>query len=233
MQESNHNPYDDQQGYDAPTLPYMPNESTQPQEVKPADAGSAPTLFPDSAPTIAPGAYDPYAFPNVPGYPPAYPTTDMPSYGIGENSTGENIPISPKRGRRALWITLGSVVAVVAIAVASFFGVSYINRPTPTKTLDTFCKALQDQNYQAAYDQFSKSFQQSLAQNSIAEADFANILSQDKVDTCTHGAALESGTSTTTTLKLVHHSQGVNNDRVTLIKDSTNNWKINDLQGAG
>lgn len=138
------------------------------------------------------------------------------------------VPAGPEPGRshRRGWIIAGSVALLVIIlaSVASFFIINYINRPTPNKTLDIFCSALQHEDYRTAYSQFSPGMQ-----STIAEADFAALLSQDKVTLCTHGNTDDSKNSVTTNLKLVHASKGINSDVVTLTKDKDNNWKISDI----
>ena len=113
---------------------------------------------------------------------------------------------------------------LLLVSVTCLFVIRYVNRPTPNKTLDVFCNALQREDYRSAYDQFSKKLQRTLS-----ETTFASILSQDKVIACTHGPTNDSGRSTTTSLKLVHASKGINNDDVTLSRDSNNDWKIDDI----
>ncbi len=132
----------------------------------------------------------------------------------------------PKKSHRRRWIVAGMVALLVVVlaSVASFFLVNYINRPTPNKTLDAFCNALQHEDYRTAYSQFSPGMQ-----STIPEADFAALLSQDKVTLCTHGNTDDSKNSVTTSLKLVHASKGINADVVTLTKDKDNNWKISDI----
>ena len=129
-----------------------------------------------------------------------------------------------RRGRRGLWIITSVIAALVLISITGFFVIRYTNRPTPGKTLDVFCNALQGEDYRSAYDQFSKKLQRT-----VSETTFATILSQDKVIACTHGPTSDSGSSTTTGLKLVHASKGINNDVVTLSRDSNNDWKIDDI----
>ncbi len=133
-------------------------------------------------------------------------------------------PPVPKRRRRGRWIVVGMLVALVIVSISTFFVVRYITRSTPNKTLDTFCAALQQGNYQSAYDQFSTRFQ-----HTVSEASFAAILSKDKVNACTHGTTDDTGASVTNTMKLVHVSKGVNNDIVMLTKDSNDAWKIDDI----
>jgi limonene-1,2-epoxide hydrolase len=130
----------------------------------------------------------------------------------------------PKRSRQGRWITLSILTLLLIAAVASFFVIRYVSRSTPDKTLDAFCNALQQADYRSAYDQFSAKLQ-----HTVSEAAFAAALSQDKVTACAHGTTGDSTNSVTNDLKLVHASKGINNDVVTLTKDSSSDWKIDDI----
>lgn len=112
---------------------------------------------------------------------------------------------------------------VLAIAISSFFLIGYLTRSTPDKTLDAFCNAVLQGDYQTAYDQFSTQLQ-----HRISEPAFAALF-QDKVTACTHGSTGDSGKSVTNYLTLVHASKGKNSDIVILTKDSNSNWKIDDI----
>src|SRR5260221_5967403 len=129
-----------------------------------------------------------------------------------------------KRSRQGRWITISILAVLLIAAVASFFVIRYVNRSTPDKTLDAFCNALQQADYRSAYDQFSAKLQ-----HTVSEAAFAAALSQDKVTACTHGTTGDSANSVTNDLKLVHASKGINDDIVTLTKDSNSDWKIDDI----
>jgi hypothetical protein len=216
MHNPNDNPYDPQ-GYDSPSLPYVPYGSGEPQgsELPRPDAYDD-TIYEYSSPSYyTPPASD---VPVVPGQ--MLPQQDEDAGKPGEEARGKK--------RRAFWLIPLIVVVCLLVVGAALYGVlTYVNRSTPMKTLDAFCTDLQNGQYQQAYDQFSSNLQ-----TQFTEADFAQLLEQDKVDRCTHGTASDSGDSATTSLKLVHHSQGVNNDLVTLRKDSQNNWKIDNLQQA-
>lgn len=130
----------------------------------------------------------------------------------------------PARQRRKRWLIVGILVALLLLSIPTFFIVRYITRSTPDNTLDAFCNALQQENYPSAYARFSPRLQ-----HTMPEATFASIFSQDKVNACTHGTTGDAGTSVTNTIKLVHASKGVNNDIVTLTKDSNDSWKIDDI----
>ncbi len=128
-----------------------------------------------------------------------------------------------KKSRRGLWITI-SLIALFLIAISSFFTIRYINRSTPNKTLATFCKALQQQDYQLAYNQFSQKLQKTFSKST-----FANDFALDSVTACTYKPANDNGKNVTTSMKIVHGSAGTNNDAITLIANSDQGWKIDDF----
>ncbi len=177
--------------------------------------------------------YVPYAssqqLPGVPSYtgsgeanafPPVPPVRSSPPQ-ASIVSGGSSVQ---KRSRQGRWITISILAVLLIAAVASFFVIRYVSRSTPDKTLDAFCNALQQADYRSAFDQFSAKLQ-----HTVSEAAFAAALSQDKVTACTHGTTGDSAESVTNDLKLVHASKGINNDVVTLTKDSNSDWKIDDI----
>jgi flagellar basal body-associated protein FliL len=177
--------------------------------------------------------YVPYAsspqLPGVPSYigsgeanalPPVPPALSSPPQ-ASIVSGGSSVQ---KRSRQGRWITISILAVLLIAAVASFFVIRYVSRSTPDKTLDAFCNALQQADYRSAYDQFSAKLQ-----HTVSEAAFAAAFSQDKVTACTHGTTGNSANSVTNDLKLVHASKGINNDIVTLTKDSNSDWKIDDI----
>lgn len=211
-------PYDDMiQGYDAP-VPYVPpassEQATQPPAVEAASSYATERPYDEVE--------------SVPYHATGMPQEANNPFGAS-SATPEQVagPTPPTKRRRFLWFTLGSIAAVLVIALASFALVTYLNRSTPMKTLDAFCNALQHADYQTAYNQLSVQLQGQIQEQALAAA-----LSQDKIISCVHGNASEGGSSSTTSLKLVHNSHGVNNDKVTLVKDKNSNWKIDNLQQA-
>src|SRR5579859_8203449 len=65
-----------------------------------------------------------------PGPPvPPIPSPSMPMLDWGRVPTR-------RKGRRGLWITISVVAALLIVAIASFFVIRYVDRPTPGKTLD-------------------------------------------------------------------------------------------------
>lgn len=199
------------QGYDIPPLPYIPyaqyDESTTVSSVKTASSPSAVSAF---VPVV----------------------TDTMSSGLSTPALEQapDSPHSPKRRRRRLWLSLGiaALLLIIVGGASAFALVSYLNRSTPEKTLKTFCTALQQESYQLAYNQLTANLQ-----SQITEADFASGLAADKIIQCTYGATSEASTTTRTSLKLVHFQQHfVNNDIVTLTKQSDSIWRISDLTVA-
>ncbi len=140
-------------------------------------------------------------------------------------SYGEaNMPKGSAKSRRRWWILTGILVVLILASVSTLLLIRYVNRSTPDKTLDAFCHALLQADYRTAYAQFSAKLQQT-----ISEEAFAAPLSQDRVTACTHGATGNLGNSVVSQLRLVHASQGSNIDVVTLVKDSNDDWKIDDI----
>jgi hypothetical protein len=233
MQDPNDHPYEDQ-GYDAPTLPYAPygDDTLASPPTQPTGAsGSAETPEPGNplASQATPESDDPSAFQATSEQestlilPPREDMPGIPGLPGGSGDTG----IPPKKSRKGLWIslTIVGVLLVILIPVATFQILAYVNRSTPVKTLDTFCDALLHENYGTAYNQLSSNIQ-----TQLSETDFAGSLSLDKVVVCKHGTANESSPRASTNLELVHSSQGINRDIVFLTKDKNNYWRIDDLQ---
>jgi len=217
-QDSYNSSTDDTQRYEPSALPYVPyTKSTSHSSNVQEDAQSnslPPTLSPVSENTeyAREGEQSSLAI-----YAPLAPTiTIVP---VPEPA------LSKKRGPR--WILLAFLLLLMIIVASSAFALSsYINRSTPQKTLDTFCSALQREDYKTAYIQLS-----STMQSNFTESQFTGLFTSDKVANCRHGPVSGAGTSTTTSLQLVHHVSGeTNNDRVTLTKDGQGQWKIDDLQ---
>ncbi|QBD79350.1 hypothetical protein EPA93_26520 [Ktedonosporobacter rubrisoli] len=221
MQDPNHSSYD-QQGYDdVSSLPYIPDESTPRNKPVPSNEGAEVTQPAQNTaevhPQVAPAAQAAQAaIEHTVAVPPPAP------------ASGTALAKPQRTLSRSFLITAGIVVAILIIApIVTYQILAYANRSTPTKTLDAFCTALQHEDYQQAYNQFSKNLQ-----NQFSEMDFANALAPDKVVSCVHGSASESDTSSVTSLRLIHDSKGVNQELVTLKKDENNVWKIDDLQVA-
>lgn len=95
----------------------------------------------------------------------------------------------------------------------------------PDQTLTTFCNAVQQGDYQTAYDQFSTGYQQQ-----VSEQQFATAFSA--VSTCTHDFPVQTGDYASAHMQLANSSGQTVNVLVTLVQDSNGNWKIDNLQQA-
>ena len=221
MHPYNTDPYDSQE-YESSTLPYIPyavtGENTAQSYNAPVDALSKEVYPPAPSVYENTSSYAQYA---------QDMTTPLPQENAPSLAAEPLVTFPSAKNKRRRWLPISVIILILLIIGASAFAlVTYLNRSTPTKTLDTFCTALQNGKYQTAYDQFTPKLQAN-----FTESEFATLLSSDSVAKCSHGIANEKGTSTTTDLHLYHNkSKGINNDRVVVTKDSHNQWKINDIQ---
>lgn len=191
----------DAQSYDAPSLPYMPFGSTSdPMQIQ---YTSQETDTPVPAVVPVRHSYNPFA---------ETPQQPMPP---------------PKKRQWKLRHTLILLAIVLVVIIIIGLAIAYLNRSTPMRTLDTFCSALQHEDYQTAYNQLAPPLQEE-----IPEPVLASALAQDKIVGCTHGTTAMNGNVVITTLRLVHNSKGINNDWVTLAENKDSVWKIADLKQA-
>src|SRR5689334_18933557 len=85
--------------------------------------------------------------PQIPGYPqqPGIPS-----------AIGAPLYQPPKKSRAGLWIAL---VLVAIVVIGGAFGVWYLNRSTPQKTLDAACTAIKNNDAEGFYNLFSQRVQ--------------------------------------------------------------------------
>jgi len=91
------------------------------------------------------------------------------------------------------------------------------------QTIDTFCTALQNKDYQTAYDQLSDN-----ARSGYSETQFASDASA--ISTCSHDFPVQVGGTATAILTLGNSAGQTRRDKAFLIKDSNGDWKIDRLQ---
>ena len=95
----------------------------------------------------------------------------------------------------------------------------------PNKNLDAFCTALQNKDYQTAYNQTSDAIQSSYPESQFAK-DFSWVTS------CTHNFPTMTGNTATAVVTLGDSSGQTVKDKATLIQDKNGDWKIDSLQKA-
>lgn len=90
-----------------------------------------------------------------------------------------------KPRRLGLWIALGVLVGVLLISAIAFGALGYVNRSTPTKTLNAFCNALKIGDYPTAYNQLSSGLQAKFTSEAAFKAGFSNNGGLGKITNCT------------------------------------------------
>jgi hypothetical protein len=201
------------QGYDptvAAASPYSQYEASPPPAYQPPPDYQVPPA--QQAYNVPPAPYAPYG------------SSGQPAYGAPAPAVPGAVAPAGRRNNRTLWTILAIVGGVVVLGIIACVVVLAVvaNSSSPTKTLDTFCSALNGRDYQTAYNQLSPGFQQ----RGGTEASFASSFAF--VSTCSHDTPTQSGDVATSNATFLGSGQSATG-KVTLIKDSNGNWKINDL----
>jgi hypothetical protein len=119
------------------------------------------------------GNQPPQYVPPAPQYAPPAPSYGQPP----AQPYGAYPPLAaPKKSNRRLFIILGSVIGGIVLLCIVFSVIAAAVRSTPEKTLTTYCNALKSQDYQTAYDQFSRA-----NQSQESEAQFASAFTSTRV----------------------------------------------------
>lgn len=90
-----------------------------------------------------------------------------------------------KPSRRGLWIALGAIVGVVLVGSIVLGVIGYVNRSTPTKTLNAFCSALKSGDNLTAYNQLSSGLQAKFGSEAEFATGFSNNGGLGKIHDCT------------------------------------------------
>ncbi len=161
--------------------------------------------------------YAPYVPAPTGGIAPASPLGSGSSLKSSEHPTYTVASLLKKENRRKIWFAAG-LTALVILVVAFLFGSFH----SPARALDSFCSALQSEDYQAAYNQLSPGLQ-----GLVTEASFADSFASNRITTCTHSSPNVSGNSAMATLTMNSRPAST----VWLIQDSNSNWRIDNLSG--
>ena len=114
--------------------------------------------------------------------------------------------------------------ALVLLLVLGTSGVLFYMSmlPTPAKTLNAFCTALQQGDYPTAYNQLTGQMQSKLTEQQMTSF-FPNVAS------CTYGSLTMTAKRATVTVTTTTASGQTENNPVSLIQDSSTTWKIDDM----
>jgi pSer/pThr/pTyr-binding forkhead associated (FHA) protein len=115
------------------------------------------------------------------------------------------------------------LVSLILLGVIAYSAFEYLNRSTPEKTLDNFCKALQSKDYESLYEQLSDKVQQLGSEKLIAE-DMSNVKD------CTFMISKKTENITSARLTFIGLSGQRINGTIILTKDNTSTWKIAELE---
>ena len=190
-----------------------------------------------------PAAYPPVApYPDVPAsyygsdaqsaaYPPPPPPPASPetvSYPPGAPYPGTPVPVPAQpRRRTGLWIILGAIGALVVIGLVLFGVIAYVNRSTPTRSLNAFCNALKSGDFQVAYNQLSSGLQSKFGSEAQFAAGYASNLGMGKVTNCTVTTVDDAAGSGTISNTFASGSTLVDNY---ILVNENGAWKINSQQ---
>jgi pSer/pThr/pTyr-binding forkhead associated (FHA) protein len=178
-------------------------------------------------------AYPQQAYPGYPQQPPAYQGYAPPPQQQYAPQAGQvgfppyaAVPAQPqKKGRGGLWI--GLIVILLLVVGGGIGGYVYLNRSTPTKTLQAYCDALKRGDAQGAFNQLSAHAQSQTSVQRIASGIQAfNTPVLGGIRNCTVSNIQENGSSATGSITI-----SVNNVNQTVIIDFTlvnenGTWKL-------
>jgi len=209
------------------------------------EPGYSPTAGASSAPATGYGSYQPAAY--QPGAPApdygsdaqseTYPPPPPPPAPAGSEpaiyqpsppypGTLVHAPTQPRK-RRGLWIILGAIAAVLVIGLVLFGVIGYVNRSTPTKSLNAFCSALKSGDYQTAYNQLASGLQSKVGSEAQFAAGYASNLGLGKITNCTVTTVNDAAGTGTISTTFASGSTVV--DDYTFVNES-GTWKINSQQ---
>jgi hypothetical protein len=138
---------------------------------------------------VEPTVYAGFGQGSNPSYPPvaaATPPYMGNSFGVQQGGYAPPPPVQ-KPSRRGLWIALSAIVGILLIGAIVFSVIGYVNRSTPTKTLNAFCNALKGGNYQTAYNQLSSGLQAKFGSEAQFAAGYSTNAGLGKITGCTVG----------------------------------------------
>ena len=146
----------------------------------------------------------------------------------------------PRRSRRGLWLTLGSILGVLAVAcglLAYFVVIPILQQDAEISAAAvaarSFCADMTSQNYSTAYDMFSKNYQSSVTEDQFVQKSKLRDQLDGNVTSCpipTSGPNVSAGVNTVT-LFVSMTRKATTQGSVTLIKQD-GVWKLDKIDDA-
>jgi limonene-1,2-epoxide hydrolase len=115
----------------------------------------------------------------------------------------------------------------VVIGLVLYGVIAFVNRSTPTKTLNAFCSALKSGDYQTAYNQLSSDLQSKSGSEAQFAVEYASNLGLGKITNCTVTNVNDAAGSGT--ISAAFADGGTLVDDYILVNES-GSWKINSQQ---
>ena len=129
-----------------------------------------------------------------------------------------------RKGRTSLWIAIAIVFLLVT--TGSAWGIfSYVNRSTPTKTLQAFCTAFQQGNAQGLYDLLSKRAQAETSVDKLKSI-FGLMVYVGGVQNCTVSSVQENGSTATGNVTMNLKGSNPGEPSQEYLINEGGNWKI-------
>lgn len=189
----------------------------------PAQAG-----YPE-APPSAYGGYGAGAQPGYPQQPWAPPATQPGQFGQPGFPAYAPPAVQPRRrSRAALFVILAVVVLAIIAGVGGYI---YATRSTPQKTLQAFCDALKNGDYQTAYNQLSSRAQSRLSEQEFARTTQTGFALLGGLKDCAVGSVTENsdGSTATGSITLTFNNGRSQSGSGPLIKEN-GTWKLDSSQ---
>lgn len=134
-----------------------------------------------------------------------------------------------KRVQIIVCVAIALIIVVLLTGTGIYF---YVNQPSPTKTLTAYCNALKTDNYQAAYNLFSPSYQ-GPGRLDYSESGYATYIqstftSAGGLKTCSTSNVTENGSQTNAEL-VYSFGNGFKLPGYVKLVNENGSWKIDNI----
>ncbi|HEY4035069.1 MAG TPA: hypothetical protein VGL94_14000, partial [Ktedonobacteraceae bacterium] len=136
-----------------------------------------------------------------------------------------------RKGRIGLWIAI-AIIVVLVIAGSAWGTFSYINRSTPTKTLQAFCTAFQKGDAQGLYNVLSKHAQGEASVDKL-KAVFEFLQYAGGIQSCTVSNVQNNGSKATGDVSMNLKGTKPGQPYPEHLINDGGTWKVDDYQNSG